>query len=238
MSSRAKSKQANQVVRAQLAREDRKRRLRIVMLIAGAVIVVAGFIGWGVWSSQKSTKATTPVNATAGGVGLPVGGAGGKAKVELYVDFMCPACKAFEQAAGPTLNEMMAAGRAEVILHPVAILDDASTTNYSTRASAAAGCASDGGKLNEYATALYAQQPPEGGDGLPDDQLIQIGRDVGLSDTFAQCVTGGTYLTWVPKVTAAASERGLRGTPTAFVNDKQIESTVEALTAAVNGAVG
>ncbi|MFC7481092.1 DsbA family protein [Luedemannella flava] len=79
---------------------------------------------------------------------------------------------------------------------------------------------------------------PEGGDGLPDDQLIQIGRDVGLSDTFAQCVTGGTYLTWVPKVTAAASERGLRGTPTAFVNDKQIESTVEALTAAVNGAVG
>ncbi len=236
MSSRAKSKQANQVVRAQLAREERKRRLRMISLIAAGLIIIAGFIGWGIASAQKSTKAQTPTGASADGVGLVQGGQGGKATVDVYVDYMCPHCKTFEESAAGTLNEMMSSGKAEVIMHPVAFLDDASTTNFSTRASAAAACASDGGKLNEFSKALFAQQPTEGGPGLSDSELIAIGRGVGLGDDFARCVTDGTYLTWVPKVTNAASERGVRGTPTVYVDGKEIEATVPALTAAVNAA--
>ncbi|GAA1757032.1 DsbA family protein [Luedemannella helvata] len=236
MSSRVKSKQANQVVRAQLAREERKRRLRMITLIAGALIVIAGFIGWGIASAQRSTKAQTPTGASSDGVGLIVGGNGGKAKVELYVDFMCPHCKTFEESAAGTLDEMMSSGRAEVIMHPVAYLDDASTTDFSTRASAAAACASDGGKLNEFSKALFAQQPAEGGPGLSDAELITIGRGVGLGDDFAQCVSDKKYVTWVSKVTNAASERGVRGTPTVYVDGKAVEATVQALTAAVNAA--
>lgn len=236
MSSRAKTKQANRVVREQLAREERKRRLTIISLIAGAVIIIAGLVGWGIASSQKSTKAETPINASADGVGLVQGGAGGKAKVELYVDFMCPHCKTFEEEAVSSLNEWMAAGKAEVIIHPVAILDDASTTNYSTRAAAAAACASDDGKLTEFAAPLFAKQPAEGGAGLSDDELITIGKGVGLGGNFEQCVKDGKYKTWVPKVTEAAYARGVQGTPTVYVNDKQVEATLQALTTAVNAA--
>jgi protein-disulfide isomerase len=59
--------------------------------------------------------------------------------------------------------------------------DEASTTNYSTRAAAASGCAADGGRFVQYAHALFAGQPPEGGPGLSDMELADIGRAVGLS---------------------------------------------------------
>src|SRR3546814_4082241 len=36
-----------------------------------------------------------------------------------------------------------------------------STTEYSTRSSAAAGCAARGGKFKEFTDALFARQPPE-----------------------------------------------------------------------------
>jgi protein-disulfide isomerase len=39
-------------------------------------------------------------------------------------------------------------------------LDEASTTNYSTRAAAASGCAADGGRFVQYAHALFSSQPP------------------------------------------------------------------------------
>ena len=238
MSSRAKTKQANRVVRDQLAREERKRRLMIITIIAGALIVIAGLIGWGISSSQKSTKAATPVNASADGVGLKLGGEGGKAKVELYVDYLCPHCKEFEEAAAASLDQWMSTGKAEVIIHPVAILDEASTTDYSTRAAAAAACASDGGKLKEFTAQIFAQQPAEGGAGLSDDQLVAIGKGVGLGDDFASCVHDGKYLTWVPKGTEAASARGLTGTPTVFVDDKMIPTpvTLEAVTKAVEAS--
>src|SRR4051794_32614274 len=101
------------------------------MIIAGAVIVIAGFIGWGLASSQKSTDAQTPANAAADKVGLVLGGTGGKAKVDMYVDYLCPHCKVFEESAAGALDGLMAAGKAQVTIHPVAFLDDASTTNYS-----------------------------------------------------------------------------------------------------------
>ncbi len=39
-------------------------------------------------------------------------------------------------------------------------LDEASSTNYSSRAAAASGCAADQGRFLEYAHALFQSQPP------------------------------------------------------------------------------
>jgi len=236
MSSRVNQKQANQMVRAQLAKEQRRRRALITALIAVAVLVAAGLIGWGIYTHQKSTGYETPVNATADGMGLIA--AKGPVTVEIYQDYMCPYCGMFEKEAQATIDKLVSDGKIQLTIHPIAILDEASNgTKYSTRASAAAACASDAGKLLPYNSALYANQPQEGSDGLTTDKLVQIGTSVGLGNDFESCVKSGTYLTWVPQVTDAASRRGIQGTPTVYVAGKRLDQpSAEGLLAAVNAA--
>lgn len=223
------------IVREQLAKERRRRRTLWTTAVAVAVLVIAGLVGWGVYASQRSASYKTPAHANADADGLVVGS--GAETVDVYLDFMCPACKAFEEAAGPTIDQLVAEKKITLVYHPVAFLDPASTTGYSTRSSASSGCAADGGKVAEYVRALYARQPAEGGPGLSDDELIEAGGSVGLIDpAFARCVRGGVYRSWTSHVTDAASERGVTGTPTVFVDGKRTEPSAAAIAAAVEGS--
>src|SRR6266487_2675945 len=213
MSSRANQKQANRMVREQLARERARTRRMWVSIGAAVLLVIAGLAGWAVYSSQRSDSFNTPAHATAGGDGLVIGS--GPATVDVYLDFMCPHCTEFEDSAGGTLDQF-------------------STTQYSTRSSAASGCASDAGKLADYVKVLYANQPPENSPGLTDDEIIRLAGTVGVSGSgFSNCVHDGKYKSWVTHVTDKATERGVNGTPTVYVNGKHVDATAEAVTAAV-----
>lgn len=235
MSKRAGQKQAARVVREQLARERRRRRTLWTSVVAVAALVIAGLVGWGIYANQRPGDYTTPPGATADGSGIIAGS--GPVTIDVYEDFICPACGSFEERTGATLDQLVADGKARVVYHPIAILDGYSTTQYSTRSSAASGCAADDGKFREYAKALFANQPPEGGPGLTDDKLIDIGRTVGLGDGFASCVRDGTYRTWTAHVTDVASEDGVNSTPTIQVAGKDVEDRTPAgITAAVEAA--
>ncbi|MEV4754588.1 thioredoxin domain-containing protein [Micromonospora sp. NPDC049559] len=224
------------MVRAQIARERRRRRTLWTSVVAVAVLVIAGLIGWGVYASQRSGDFTAPRNTTSDGNGVVVGT--GPVTMDVYEDFICPVCNQFEQQSGATVDQLVAQGKVRVIFHPVAYLDRASTTRYSSRSSAASGCAADAGKYREYAKALFQHQPPEGSAGLPDDQLISIGAGVGLDqNSFGSCVRNGTFKSWTQHVTDEASKANITGTPTVLVAGKQVPSpTPDALTAAVAAA--
>jgi protein-disulfide isomerase len=237
MSSRRDRKQSAGVVREQLARERRRRRTLWTSVVAIAALVIAGMIGWAVYASQQSGDFNTPQGANAEATGIVVGS--GPVTVDLYEDFICPACRQFESTAGGTLDQLVAEGKVRVVYHPVAFLNRFSTTDYSSRSSAASGCAADGGKFREYAKALFERQPPEGSAGLSDDQLIDIGASAGLdAASFGSCVKEGTYETWTEHVTDVASEQAVTGTPTVFVAGAPVEPTAEAVTAAVQKASG
>jgi len=231
MSSRAGQKQASRIVRDHIAREKRRSRTLWTSIAATAVLVIAGLIGWGIVASQTSDTYTAPAGAVKNGTGIKVGT--GPIQIDIYEDFICPACGQFEQQTGATLDQLVAQGKATVVYHPLAFLDSKSSTNYSTRAAAASGAAAQDGKFREYAKALFAQQPAEGTPGLTDDQLIQIGRSVGLTDAFAQAVRDGKYKPWTAHVTDQASGDGITGTPTVRVGGKDVQPTTQAILAAV-----
>jgi protein-disulfide isomerase len=203
-------------------------------LVAVVVLVLfAGAVGFGVYRARAGTG-DLPAGATAAGVA--VGNPDAPATIDLYLDFQCPACAQYEQQAGATIDELVASGQARVVYHPVAYLNRFSSTQYSSRSSAAAGCAADAGVLPRFAQLLYANQPPEGGDGLPEEQLVALGMQAGAGSDFATCVQDGRYADWTRSVTDAASQAGVTGTPTVLVNRQEVDHTAEALRTAVTGS--
>jgi protein-disulfide isomerase len=173
-----------------------------------------------------------PAGATAEGDGILVGR--GPVRVDLFIDFLCPFCRQFELASGETLASLAADGRASLAYHPMNFLDQASTTNYSTRAAAASGCAADRGRFVEYAHALFVGQPHEGGPGLSDTELVDLAGVAGLAEPeFAACVAGGPYLDWPSYVTARASQAGVSGTPTVLVAGADVSPEPDSIAAAV-----
>jgi protein-disulfide isomerase len=183
------------------------------------------------------TPSHLPAGATPEGDGVITGD--GPVRVDAFIDFMCPFCRRFELSAGPALDALIAEKLISLVHHPMNFLDGASTTNYSTRAAAASGCAADQGRFLDYAHALFLGQPPEGGPGLTDAELAGIGRDIGLPDAvFASCLTEAPYLDWPPYVTARATALGVEATPTVVVAGTAIQPDARAITAAVRQAAG
>ncbi len=178
-----------------------------------------------------------PANATQDGDGVIIGD--GPVRVDAFIDFLCPYCRRFELSSGSALARLVADRQASVVYHPMNFLDEASTTSYSTRAAAASGCAADHERFVEYAHALFVHQPPEGGPGLSDAELADIGREVGLTEAaFAACLSDAPYLDWPPYVTARATAAGVSGTPTVLVAGVAVRPEAEAITAAVAQAGG
>lgn len=199
------------------------------------MLLIAGLAGWYVYQEQKPEPSVSPPPAGADAAGVKVGA--GPVTVDVYLDYMCPHCKDFEDATAATLDTLVSSNAATVVYHPLAFLDRFSTTKYSTRSAAAAGCAADAGKFVEYGKALYANQPPENSAGLDEAKLIEIAGAAGIdTGSFGQCVRDDKHAPWVGGVTEAATKRGVNGTPTVMVNGKKVDATPDAINAAVTAA--
>jgi protein-disulfide isomerase len=164
--------------------------------------------------------------------------------IDIYEDFLCPACGQFEKLYHQRFAQAAADGKAKVVYHPVAILDDLSTpAGYSTLAAGATFCAAEAGVFPRFHDSLYAAQPHEGGHGWTKVQLQQLGRALGAGDGFARCAQADASR----RVTAATENAsryisGLRsdhrfGTPSVVVNGAFIDLSNEGwLDQALNGA--
>jgi protein-disulfide isomerase len=225
------------------ARAERRRRTILGGMVAGVVVLVALVVVIVVQTHRTSTSASAAVPANADGTVIAVGSAHTPVTVDLYEDFQCPNCRAFEADSGSTLARLVADGTVLARYHGMAFLDTKANDDYSTRAlNAAAVVLANAGPeaFQTFHDLLFANQPAEGGAGLTDDQLVEYAGQAGAtgSAVLAQ-IRDLTYGDWVAKSTDQASKDGVTGTPTVFVAGQQLADLAAAgLTAAVTAAAG
>ncbi len=222
--------------RAAEAAHARRRQRIIIASVAVAVLALVGVIGFAVQSSRTvATPVVLPANATGSDNGIVVGTAKAPVTVDFYEDFQCPICENLETSLGPTVQQLIDAGKIKAVYHMMSFLGP-----ESVRAANAAAAAAQESRFKEYHDVLYANQPPERTGGFTNTTLTELGGKVGLtSAAFTDAVNNGTYNGYVAKVEDDASKRGVNGTPTVFVNGSQLAAqalTVDGFTAAVAGA--
>jgi protein-disulfide isomerase len=226
--------------RASAARDDRR---RILTAVAVVLLLGAAVLGGVLWqrsrssladAAPKSVDASYPARVDNGTV--LAGADSAKATIDVYEDFLCPACGNFEQRDADKINNALVAGTLKVRYHIINLLDEQSNpAGYSLDSGAAALCAADAGAFPSYHASLYGNQPKEGGRGYSLDQLVKLGHDLGITDpAFDGCVRNRTHADAVrAQLAAATSDPALRrprsggsqvfGTPTVAVAGKVVD---------------
>lgn len=223
------------------ARAERRRRNVLTGMVAGVVLLLVLVVVILVQTHRTSTSAAAAVPANAAGSAIVVGSATAPVTVDLYEDFQCPNCKAFEDATGSTLAQLISDGTVQAHYHGMAFLDTSANGQYSTRAlNAAAVVVATAGPeaFQTFHDLLYAHQPAEGGSGLTDAQLVQYAAQAGAAgSSVEQDIRDLTYGDWVKTATDQASKDGVTSTPTVLVDGQKLANPSAAgLTAAVTAA--
>lgn len=245
---RARTQELRKAQREAAQRRARRRRvltvvggLVIIGLIAAIVVAVVKATGGDDAPSAVTGDVVTPQNLAPTGA-IPVGEPGAPVTVEIYFDYMCPACGMFEAANGAELDRLLEEGVARIELRPISFLDPQSNgTEYSTRAANALAAVVDAApeQVWEFHGALYSNQPAEGTDGLSDDKIADIATEAGVPADVVDGFTDGTYRPWVALVTQQAFDSGVQGTPTVKIDGEVFEGdryTTGPLTEAIESA--
>lgn len=214
----------------QKARDKRRRGLIVSSAVVG-VLGLAAVVGvLAANSGAGEEDAASPAVAPSGAVeddgpAIPVGRQDAKSTLVVWEDFRCPACKQFEDSFRSTIHELTDKGRLRVQYHLATLIDKNLGGTGSLRAANAAACAQDAGRFPQYHDVLYENQPPETQDSFGDNaKLIDLaGKVKGLTTpAFRSCVDAGTHDSWVKKSDAAFEAGDFPGTPTVFLNGKNV----------------
>jgi protein-disulfide isomerase len=230
-------------IRAEQERKERRTRTLLVSSVVIAVLLIVTVFGYLFMSGRDTTGQTAePPAGVVDTYALAMGDANAPVKVTVYEDPMCPFCGIFERAGSERLKEYADSGDVQVRYHLVSFLDDASTTDYSTRAVNAVGVVLDtaGPEVAlKFHDALYANQPAERGPGLSDDRLVELAVKAGADEqAIAGPIADLKFEQWVVNATDEWSSRGFTGTPAVTVNGRKVDSnSAEELPADTEAAI-
>ncbi len=255
--SREAARERARELRAEHAKRDRRRRIGVIAGIAGGVLVAALIVTVVLVSSVRP-QTRGPQNMMSDGIkigvdftatrtpALRVGQAPVASEpnpsdvvdIQIYYDYLCPNCGAFEERNGDQLRDWIENGAATVEYHPIAIFTSKSNgTQYSLRAANAAACVAELSPDEFFAfhEALFADQPEENTDAYSDDDLVAIAKDAGVASigNVEKCIDQQRFRTWVNEATqralagpiAGTDVASIESTPTIIVNGQEFAYT-------------
>jgi uncharacterized membrane protein YphA (DoxX/SURF4 family)/protein-disulfide isomerase len=227
--------------RNRTGRSSSRGRRRVPTWVTAAVplVLIVGIVAVRTGQGQRTDTrtlaslgpATLIRTGTSPVAGFPVGRSDAAVTIDIFEDFLCPACRNFEESNAEQLTSWTKAGTVKVVFHPIALLDKHSTNKYSTRALNACVAVIDAiptafPKLHDL---LFANQPAEGTPGLTDDQLIDLADQAGVSGPRVEAaIRGLRYGDWTIAQTDAFFTLPFHSTPTVLVNGKAVKDLSDA----------
>ena len=147
-----------------------------------------------------------------------------------FSDYGCPACRSFVEVRYPAIkSQYIDTGVIKFVVIPAPILGGV-TPNTPASANAAL-CAIEQGAGHEIHEALFTIQVS--GNDPAEDALLEIGRGLGLGATYASCVENGSLSNEASENRVIAINAGISSTPTLLFNGLQIQSSPDAIGAAI-----
>lgn len=245
-----------QALRAEQARKERRAMLTRRGLIGGGVLVAAG-VGTGLVLASRDDGApsasgsgtggewtldTTKANATGVpsvaladgswtyGEGLEPGTVNSApAGLEVYFDYSCHFCAAFETLHADEIAQLVTSRAITLVLHPCKILGMAWTDMVMnamavTLENEPAAVLEFHKAISALFTQIYDSQDTSM---MTVDNIVSTAQDSGVSsattDKFAAAVDANTYSAWTELGTQTFSDKGFTGTPTVQLNGETVD---------------
>lgn len=252
-SARAAARERARELRDLHKKQDRRRRLLLQGGIASSVLIILAVIAVVIFVFPP-TETRGPQNMLSDGIKIgedlkaiqteplqpgqtPVPSEENAPEVidiQLYVDYLCADCAAFQQKNDEQLRSWVSSGAATIEIHPLALLTTKSAgSQYSLRAASVAACVADlsPDHFYDFHVALLTDPPEAGTEGLTDDQIMDRAKAAGVTalGQIQRCVDESRFRSWVKAATVRALEGPLPNTELPAIDDE--------LTVLVNGQV-
>ena len=147
------------------------------------------------------------------------GRAGAPVNIEVFSDFQCPFCARADAMLHQIAPAYFDTGKAKATYRYFAFLGDESHW-----AANAAECAGEQGQFWVFANYLFTHQAGENAGAFTRSNLKQFASGLELApNAFNACVDGSKYAGAIQQDTREGQRRGVRSTPTFFVNGRMIE---------------
>lgn len=147
-----------------------------------------------------------------------------KVKIVEFADFRCPYCASYyTDTETQIMKEYVDTGKVAYYFRDYAFLGPASTV-----AANAAQCANEQGKFWEMHEWLYTNQPSESDTSLyTTEKMTETAGTIGLDTAkFSACLSSNKFDKNVQQDLADGQEVGVSGTPTFYINGRQLVGAV------------
>ncbi len=194
-------------------------------LLLVAVAVIGGAV---LWYGSRGTQASTaapgtplPVAAADGFKGYTLGSDSAPIDVTEYSDFECPFCAQFATVQMPVVrSQLIATGRVRWRYRDFPL----PTHAYSRYAALAAQCAGEQAKFWDMHDQLFDHHQWAQTGKNPRNLFRDFGKAIGLDlDKYDACMDGQRYAGRIQASVQEGEARGVKGTPTFFVNGRLYE---------------
>ncbi len=194
----------------------------VAVLGVGAILLAAMGGGSGIVTEPVELSDVPDASALLERAqGIPVGDPNAPIKMLVFSDFQCPGCRHWAlQVEAPLKADLVDTGQMQLVYYDFPL----SGHPHSFVVSRAARCANDQDRFWEYHDLAFAQQEQWSySRTTPTDLLIGYATTLGLDmDEFRGCLESDMHAETVTANQMLGNQLGVRGTPTVFVNGRQL----------------
>lgn len=214
----AKRKKSARKSRAQKRQEQkRSQRLRLLRIGGISILLVAVLAAFAFYRASTAPQVESPLELMPDNIDGPIDA---PVSIVEFGDFGCPACRAWHNSGIKTALKEEFGDQISFTFRHFPVI-----THQSPRAAEAGQCAAEQELFWEFHDYIYEQTPLAE---LSPEQLRSYASAVGLDMAqFNECFDSGRHAGYVSRDQQAALAAGARGTPTFFINGRQVGFSFE-----------